>query len=292
VIDSIDAGIMALSTDGAVAVKNQQWVDLAGGEVGVSFTVRNAPSHKRGSSSTSPRPGSSICSPSTWHPSLTLTDLEFTHQLDPMMHPLYQAAILGQVVKEFRCGGIRLDSELHHTHLPIPADSEILMDLDENPCVPESAVSTPPTHLKWEGLTAYKGSVGDESPISNMSEVTETLKASSPALTLSSLPGEAEVGSCFSEEAVPVISGASFATPDDIVPDDVPNSQLAESVPQGTKLILEIAARPMRDVRGELVGGVITIRDVTQREKERIERVQHESDMRESSPDSNDDRRR
>ena len=53
-------------------------------------------------------------------------------------------------------------------------------------------------------------------------------------------------------------------------------------VPEGgTRLIFEISARPVRDTRGELVGGVMTIRDVTEGERERVESVRTESNFRE-----------
>ncbi|CAE6476586.1 hypothetical protein ACGC1H_003980 [Rhizoctonia solani] len=221
VIDALGIAAIALSADGAVAVRNQQWVDLVGDEPSIVLYpgLKGSPTHSSPSDATR-----------QWHPALVLTDLGFTCSIESTSHPLYRAAILGQVVNEFRCGGVRTEEGAY-----TPDDST-------SPTLTESIVSD--------------------------SEPTATLRGFSPTGT----------DSYFPEDAKPIENS-------DTPPVETPRSQHAEhrhataSVPRGTRLVLELSARPVRDSTGELVGGVMTIRDVTQLEKERVESVQNESNM-------------
>ncbi|CAE6500222.1 unnamed protein product [Rhizoctonia solani] len=317
VMDAIDIGVMVLSADGTIAVRNQKWLDMGGGgEVGHLYLARNSSAASEHGSSSPPRRGgtTSILSQiSTWHPSVVLTNVDFTSQLEPVDHPLYQAAILGQVVTETRYGAIRLEGEAYYIQ-PRQKEDNTTMETKEDPYVPEptepvtqlgrtnsTVGDSSPPHSGWGGSTACKSEIGTES---TRSETTGTLKAPSPTSTMSSLPDDPGLwvvrpgletmaspsetsGSYFPANSFATIpqvatsSGPLFAnipkTPIGEHPYSEPPS--SESLPQGTKLILEISARPMRDTRGELIGGVMTMRDVTQQEKERIESIHHESDM-------------
>ncbi|CUA76460.1 multi-sensor hybrid histidine kinase [Rhizoctonia solani] len=214
VIDALDTAVIALSVDGTIAVRNQQWVDLAGGEE-PGVVVLSGPSPSRLHSS----PDANATR--EWHPSLVLTDLGFTRPIGSSAHPLYRAAILGQVVNELRCGGVRIDE-----------DDEMQTN------------SSSPTQTE------------------RSDSLSDTLRGFSPTRSLKSLPGDGY----FSGNASPV--------------DDAQHADDRHStVPRGARLVLDISARPVRDSRGELVGGVMTIRDVTQLEKDRVESVQNESNM-------------
>ncbi|KAG8732633.1 hypothetical protein FRC11_011951 [Ceratobasidium sp. 423] len=318
VMDAIDIGIMVLSADGTIAVRNQMWLDIGGGtEVGHFYLARNSPAASEHGSSSPPRRGSTastLSQISTWHPSVVLTDVDFTSQLEPVDHPLYQAAILGQVVTETRYGAIRLEGEAYYIQ-PRKKEENISMGSNEDPHVPEpiEAVtqlehtnstiddnSSP--HSGWGGSTTDKSEIGTES---TRSETTGTLKAPSLTATMSSLPDEpglwavkpglvTEVvapreasGSYFPANAATMVPHVARAS-GPLVP-NIPKTPVgehlyseplsSESLSQGTKLILEISARPMRDAQGELIGGVMTMRDVTRMEKERIESIHQESDM-------------
>ncbi|KAJ1300849.1 hypothetical protein OPQ81_002489 [Rhizoctonia solani] len=237
VIDALGIAVISLSADGAVAVRNQQWVDLVGGgEAGV--VLLSDPNAKRGSSPSSPHSSSDPSAARQWHPSLVLTDLDFTQPIGSTSHPLHRAAILGQVVNEHRCGAL---AELLNGH---PGISPTQTERSET----ESEPST-------------------------------TLRGNSPSGTLESLPSS----SYFPRDSQPSLTHTNSDTP--TVIEETSGCQDLESrhggahVPRGTRLILEISARPVRDSRGELVGGVMTIRDVTQQEKDRVESVQNESNM-------------
>ncbi|CAE6497690.1 unnamed protein product [Rhizoctonia solani] len=223
VIDALGTAVIALSADGAVAVRNQQWVDLVGGdEPGVVLypSLKGSPTHSSPPDATR-----------HWHPALVLTDLGFSCPIESTCHPLYRAAILGQVVTEFRCGGVRID---------------------EGAYTPDESIS--PT------LT--------ESIVSD-SEPTATLRGLSPTGTDSYFPEDVKL-SADNVDAPPVETPRSI---------HAEHRHPTASVPRGTRLVLELSARPVRDSAGELVGGVMTIRDVTQLERDRVESVQNESNM-------------
>ncbi|CAE6412977.1 unnamed protein product [Rhizoctonia solani] len=256
VIDALNTAVIALSADGAVAVRNQQWVDLVGGdEAGVAlFSDASA---NQSSSPSSPHSSPDSDATRQWHPSLVLTDLDFTRPIKCTSHPLYRAAILGQVVNEHRCGGVRIDEGTSY----LPDKLNVNRSTDGI-------------------LTCYSDTSPTQTERSESeSEPTATLRDVSPSGTLKSSLSD----SYFPKDAQP-----SFThTNSDTLPvvDETPRLQNAEPrhqtahVPWGTRLILEISARPVRDSRGELVGGVMTIRDVTQLEKDRIESVQNESNI-------------
>ncbi|CEL62855.1 hypothetical protein RSOLAG1IB_10531 [Rhizoctonia solani AG-1 IB] len=155
VMDAIDTGVMALSVDGTVAVRNQKWLDISGGgEAGSFYLPRHSPASSEHGSSSPPRLDITafvLSQLSTWHPSIVLTDLDFSSQLDPTSHPLYQAAILGQVVVETRCGAIRLEGEAHYIQPPKKEGEDHSMELDENPYVPQP---TPVSELELEHSNA------------------------------------------------------------------------------------------------------------------------------------------
>ncbi|KAB5589859.1 Multi-sensor hybrid histidine kinase [Ceratobasidium theobromae] len=282
VIDSLDAAAIVLSADGMIAVRNQHWADLAGGgEAGVMLLSERKESS--GDISNAPPPPNSdapLPPPAAWkwHPSLVITDLEFTRPIKPDSHPLYRAAMLGHVVNEFRCGGVKIGSgEDTYPHNSteariFPPNGRANLYSAPKPGVGDTSVEYSPTHT--------------ERPESVTSE-TSTLKPLSPAETLAPLPSETQgtsmpVNSYFPEDAKFLYARMSPASP----PSEFNlawKTRLASEVPEGERLILEVSARPIRDARGELVGGMMTVRDVTQREKERVESVKNESntpDMR------------
>jgi hypothetical protein len=278
IIDALDIAVMSLSTDGTVAVRNQQWVDLAGGgEAGVVLL-----SERRGRSGEHLSPNSSPSPDPDWHPSLVITNLEFTHPIEPTSHPLYRAAILGQVVNEIRCGGVRLDSVEERLGYAQHSVETSKVDLDAS-ASPHLAPKLDLTHMDSRVSNSPTQTERSDS-ISSTSELTATLRAVSPARTLVSLPGESEgTGSYFPDNAK---SRAAPSSESPRLESEVASKTYSGQggVPKGVRLILEVSARPMRDARGELVGGVMTVRDVTIREKERVESVKTESDMRASFP--------
>ncbi|KAF8751921.1 hypothetical protein RHS01_08259 [Rhizoctonia solani] len=325
VMDAIDTGVMALSVDGTVAVRNQKWLDITGGgEVGYFDLSRHSPAGSDHGSSSPPRIDFAafvLSQIPTWHPSFILADVDFTSRLEPVDHPLYQAAVLGQVVAETQCGAIRLEGEAHYIQPQPKGLDNHAMELDENtfaprPAAPTTELETPDSaedHERsspWDGPTADKSEIGTECA---RSETTGTLRAPSPTTTMSSLPNDPnlwEVGPALDTEVAapnessgsyfPSVSSSSsritgvppaaaISSSSRPVLTGIPSSPIRKphnaelsssgSLPRGTKLILEISARPMRDVRGELIGGVMTVRDVTQKEKERMESIHHESDM-------------
>ncbi|KAH7325446.1 hypothetical protein B0J17DRAFT_632919 [Rhizoctonia solani] len=312
VMDAIDTGVMVLSADGTIAVRNQKWLDIGGGgEPGQFFLARNSPAASEHGSASPPRrdfTASVLSQISALHPSLVLTNLDFTSEVEPVNHPLYQAAILGQVVTETRYGAVRSEGEAHYiqprkkgeedsvepnaTYVPEPVLSVSQLDSAREP-------DNSPSHSGWGGSTADKSEIGTES---TRSATTGTLRAPSPTSSIPDDPNlwavrpeaDAEMtapdegsGSYFPANAsamAPPIAGFSRSRPLSVPKTPIgerPHVVLPspESLLKGTKLILEISAHPMRDSRGELIGGVMTMRDVTLQEKERIESIHHESDM-------------
>ncbi|QRV85636.1 Hybrid signal transduction histidine kinase [Ceratobasidium sp. AG-Ba] len=281
VIDALDLAVFALSADGTVGVRNQVCVDLFGlgpedsgvvffdkknetksptdvvleGQVARSTTGETinpyfttdpaALDRPQGSPrpTISTQPSRPPCS-SPYQTPLVLTNLAFTQRSTLSEHPLYRAAVLGQIVHQFKCGGIRLDG---HDQLHSPRGSSA--GLDGTGSSPESC------------------------------EDNSTVQAVSPAATLTSLPS--------TQESVSTPENGPLSVPHvDETPKAPPSTNRVPfpmtediNVPQfGTRLILEISARPVRDARGELVGGIMIIRDVTQCERERVESVKAESD--------------
>ncbi|KAJ1300855.1 hypothetical protein OPQ81_002494 [Rhizoctonia solani] len=321
VMDAIDLGVMVLSADGSVAVRNQKWLDIGGGaDTGLFYLPRNSPAASEHGSSSPPRrdfTASILSQIATWHPSIVLTDVEFTAQIEPVDHPLYQAAILGQVVTETRYGAIRLEGEPLYLEPSKREDHSSVEPPHGNSYAPGPAGPTPPlepsTHshfdhdsspLSHSGWTTGQSEMGATD--STRSETTGTLRAPSPTATMSSLPDEPSLWAMrptpHSEMAVPDESSGSYFPQDasskvtasisgsfgpllapipktPIGENPYTEPVLPESLPKGTKLILEISAHPMRDSRGELIGGVMTMKDVTVREKERIESIRQESYM-------------
>ncbi|CAE6454664.1 unnamed protein product [Rhizoctonia solani] len=317
VMDAIDVGVMVLSADGTVAVRNQKWLDIGGGgEVGSFYLTRKSPAPSEDGSSSPPRrnsTASTLSRISTWHPAVVLMDVDFTSDIKPVNHPLYQAAILGQVVAEAQYGAIRLEAEAHYTEPHRKEGNEFSVELDENQYVPQphSSVSqlddtnSATDHDGSWSLSGWGGSTADKSEIGTES-TTGTLRASSPTATISSLPeapclrvarpttsAEMDAPSEDSESYFPVNA------PRMVVPITCSSEPLLTRIPKppasessynepslsellsrGTKMVLEISARPMRDARGELIGGVMTMRDVTLKEKERVESIHYESDMK------------
>ncbi|CAE7227044.1 unnamed protein product [Rhizoctonia solani] len=315
VMDAFDAGVMVLSADGSVAVKNQKWLDIGGGsEVGAIYLARRSPANSNDGSSTRPRRDSTtiLSQISTWHPSLVLMDGSFTSEIEPVDHPLYQAAILGQVITETRYGAIRLEGEAHYVQPPQEQGEEISVELNKSSYVPQLlSPACPLEHTNSaadrDNYLAYSGREGSppvKSEIGTESETTGTLRAPSPTATTSSLPEDpclrapghsndaglnapSETSDSYfppNTSAMVPPSTSSFGSlltgvPRSPAGERSPKSSLPESFSQSTKLVLEVSARPMRDARGELIGGVMTMRDVTLKEKERIESIHHESGM-------------
>ncbi|KAF8751929.1 hypothetical protein RHS01_08254 [Rhizoctonia solani] len=242
VIDALGVPTIALSADGTVAIRNQRWVELVGaGEPGVVLFDGSAKHGSRCNSPSSglrPSPGSASGLNATrqWHPSLVLTDLDFTSPIGPNSHPLYRAAVLGQVVNEHRCGGVRTD---------------------------EASFVSEKGDTNGSGGGSVSSGSGDSPTRTERSDAgsdpTTTVKAGAKP-TLERAGSDSVVGE----------------TPSTVR--QAPSSVLHDvGIPDGVRLVLEISARPVRDTRGELVGGVMTIRDVTQIEKERVQSVQDES---------------
>ncbi|KAG8735668.1 hypothetical protein FRC10_010284 [Ceratobasidium sp. 414] len=303
VIDALDTAVFALSADGAVGVRNQQCIDvlgLRGAEVGVVFFEKEnerdkndevgsappvldggenvnpyfttnplsqdcfpdfVPSRPRIQTSPSPSPPLGKTSGSPFQTPLILTNLSFSHQLSRTQHPLYRAAILGQVVHQFKCGGVRQDGS--------------------------SDGLTESRRASAAGLEAeINGRQGEGSSVSGSGDgESSTVQAISPATTFTSL-SSAQGSVSMSENdssLVPPADDTPKATSDSRTADSIafpPKEQEGGAVPlTGSRVILELSARPVRDARGELVGGVMTIRDITQCERERIESARVESDM-------------
>ncbi|KDN41097.1 hypothetical protein RSAG8_07651, partial [Rhizoctonia solani AG-8 WAC10335] len=231
VMDAIDIGVMVLSADGAVAVRNQKWLDIGGsGEVGSFHLARNSPTDSEDGSSSPPRrdfTASILSQISTWHPSIVLMDVDFTSEIKPVDHPLYQAAILGRVVTKTRYCAVQLEGEAHYIQPRRKEEEDSSVELNKNPYVPQPPLSV--SHLENTNLSVEH----DNSP--------------------------------------------AHKTP--IFERTYTESSVSELISKSTKLILEISARPMRDTRGELIGGIMTMRDVTWKEKERMENIHRESDM-------------
>ncbi|KAH7325451.1 hypothetical protein B0J17DRAFT_681417 [Rhizoctonia solani] len=252
VIDALNTAVIALSADGTVAVRNQQWVDLVGGgEAGVALL--SDVGTKQGSSPSNLHSSPDPNATRQWHPSLVLTDLGFTHPIESTSHPLYRAAILGQVVNEIRCGGVRIGEGSSYT-------------LD--------TTNGGSNGSEYPGISPTQTERSES--IASGSEPTATLRGVSPSGALESLPND----SYFLGDDKPSLAHTNSDTSTVLETHGPqrtgPRSQSA-SMPRGARLILEISARPVRDSRGELVGGVMTIRDVTQLEKDRVESVQNES---------------
>ncbi|QRW26609.1 protein-histidine kinase [Rhizoctonia solani] len=263
VIDALGVPTIALSADGTVAIRNQRWVELVGaGEPGVVLFDGSAKHGSRCNSPSSglrPSPGSASGLNATrqWHPSLVLTDLDFTSPIGPNSHPLYRAAVLGQVVNEHRCGGVRTD---------------------------EASFVSEKGDTNGSGGGSVSSGSGDSPTRTERSDAgsdpTTTVKAASPSGTFRPLLSD----SYFPQGAKPTLERAGSDSVVGETPSTVrqaPSSVLHDvGIPDGVRLVLEISARPVRDTRGELVGGVMTIRDVTQIEKERVQSVQDESNSR------------
>ncbi|CAE6457533.1 unnamed protein product [Rhizoctonia solani] len=316
VMDAIDIGVMVLSADGAVTVRNQKWLDIGGsGEVGSFHLARNSPTDSEDGSSSPPRrdfTASILSQISTWHPSIVLMDVDFTSEIKPVDHPLYQAAILGRVVTKTRYCAVQLEGEAHYIQPRRKEEEDSSVELNKNPYVPQPPLSVShlentnlsvehdnsPAHFGWEGPTAGKSEIGTES-------TTGTLRAPSPTATISSLPEDPRLWaarpttstemdtpsetseSYFPANAFVVVPpvASSYESPFTSIPKTpifertYTESSVSELISKSTKLILEISARPMRDTRGELIGGIMTMRDVTWKEKERMENIHRESDM-------------
>ncbi|KEP49809.1 hybrid signal transduction histidine kinase K [Rhizoctonia solani 123E] len=288
VMDAIDTGVMVLSADGTVGARNQKWLDIGGGgEIGSFYLGQNSSAASDDGSASPPRQDSATCILSqipTWHPSVVLLDIDFTSKVDSVAHPLYQAAILGQVVAETRYGAIRLEGEAHYIQ---PRRKE-----EEDPNVPyfprplSQFGHTHPTADQdntpsWGISTAAKSEIGTES---TRSETTGTLRAPSPTATVSLLSEDPCVWTRSTDmpEGYFPTNARTIPPALDLEPRlerSYAESSLSELLSKGTKLVLEISAHPMRDARGELVGGVMTIKDVTGKEKERIESIHYESEM-------------
>ncbi|CAE6519781.1 unnamed protein product [Rhizoctonia solani] len=252
VIDALNTAVIALSADGTVAVRNQQWVDLVGGgEAGVALL--SDVGVKQGTSPSSLHSSPDPNATRHWHPSLVLTDLDFTRPIGSTSHPLYRAAILGQVVNELRCGGVRIGEEASYT-------------LD----------TTNVNGRECPGISPTQSERSES--IASESEPTATLRGISPSGALESLPGDSYFPGDHKPSLAHTNSDASTVLETHGPHHAEPRHQSA-SIPRGARLILEVSARPVRDSRGELVGGVMTIRDVTQLEKDRVESVQNESNM-------------
>ncbi|CAE7129123.1 unnamed protein product [Rhizoctonia solani] len=252
VIDALNTAVITLSSDGALAVRNQQWVDLVGGgEAGV--VLLSDLNGKRTSSPSSLHSSPDPNATRQWHPSLVLTDLGFTRPMESTSHPLYRAAILGQVVNDLRCGGVRIDEGTSYTPDNVYADGGSTVHPNLSPTQTECSES-----------------------IASESEPTATLRGLSPPRASRSLPSD----SYFPGDVSPLARTNSGPPPTiEDTTRQAENTRQTATVPRGTRLILEISSRPVRDSRGELVGGVMTIRDVTQLEKDRVESVQNESNM-------------
>ncbi|CAE6476564.1 unnamed protein product [Rhizoctonia solani] len=318
VMDAIDTGVMVLSADGTVGARNQKWLDIGGGgEIGSFYLGQSSSAASDDGSSSPPRRNSTTSILSqipTWHPSVVLMDVDFTSKVEPVAHPLYQAAILGQVVTETRYGAIRLEGEVHYIQ-PRRKQGEDQNVLDENSYIPEPYASdsqlahtnlsadhdNSPSLPGWGISTAAKSEIGTDS---TRSETTGTLRAPSPTATISLLPedpclwvtrptidGEMDAPSESSESYFP--ANTSKIIPPVLSPGplltSIPKTSIdehsyteptsSELLSKGIKLVLEISAHPMRDARGELIGGVMTMKDVTGKEKERIESIHYESEM-------------
>ncbi|KAG8679612.1 hypothetical protein FRC08_016866 [Ceratobasidium sp. 394] len=304
VIDALDTAVFALSADGTVGVRNQQCIDvlgLRGEEAGVVFFdkedkegevesalsavdggenvdryfTKDPTSQDRPSDSVPPRPQvqTSPCpspplsqtSDSPFQTPLVLTNLSFSHRLTTTQHPLYRAAILGQVVHQFKCGGVRQDGSSDGFLQGSRRASAAGLEAETNA-------------RRDEGSPGSSSGDGDGS----------TVQAFSPAMTFTSLPSTQDSIPTSEDDSLPVAptDDTPKTTSDTRTTNSItfPSYEQEEPAPlTGTRLILELSARPMRDARGELVGGVMTIRDVTQCERERVESVRAESDMREYS---------
>ncbi|KAF8597841.1 hypothetical protein BDV93DRAFT_499265 [Ceratobasidium sp. AG-I] len=322
VMDALDIAVFALSADGKIGVRNQQYLDLMGirNEEPGTVIFDSEASQERGvakssnpppkagetvnpyftadptSTSTSSPPSqaplssaqSTLSSPTStpWSSSLVLADLKFSGLTERDAHPLYRAAILGEVVHEFKCGGVLLEAAQTHIgdgRVGITG-LESLHEKDEEDRRDKRA--------ELDEKRDREGKEEDVSPVNSSSGsggegsvASETLCAASPTVTATSLPPTTLPES--PKPDPPVGITITNATPKPFpVADETPKLSSANpsvtslvGVPEGTRLILQISARPVRDPRGELVGGVMTIRDVTNVERERVESVRIDSDM-------------
>ncbi|KAG9125903.1 hypothetical protein FRC07_005701 [Ceratobasidium sp. 392] len=273
VIDALDTAVFALSADGTVGVRNQQCMDvlgLPGEEAGVVVFAKESdckdeaesalfvgspmanttnsyftphttlPLHPRIRTSPSRSPASTgiLGSASPFDTPLVLTNISFSKRLSRTQHPLYRAAILGQVVHQFKCGGVRQDG---------------ITDGFTEGRRGSTASQDGGRRETTQELNSPSSGSGDGD--------TSTVHGTSPTTTYTSLPS--------TQASSPQTNKIAFPTYE---PEE-------EQVPlTGTRLILELSARPVRDARGELVGGVMTIRDITQCERERVESVRVESE--------------
>ncbi|KAG8717376.1 hypothetical protein FRC09_014372 [Ceratobasidium sp. 395] len=243
VMDALDTAVFALSADGTVGVRNQQCVDVlglrgeepgvvlfgkegnSGGEtesapldgatkdnnVNPYFThLPSSPLRPKTRTSTNPPPILTIIPGSTspFDAPLVLTNLSFSQRISRTQHPLYRAAILGQLVNQFKCGGVRQDGSSN--------------GYPEGRRGSTAGLNDDTTDSKGENSPESSSGDGDGS----------TVHGASPAETFTSLPS--------SRTPSPQTNKIVFPTSE---PEDEP-------VPcAGTRLILEISARPVRDAR-------------------------------------------
>ncbi|CAE6458813.1 unnamed protein product [Rhizoctonia solani] len=196
VIDALGIAAIALSIDGTVAVRNQGWIELVGGdEPGVILfdgSAKREPHCNSPSGSSLRSTASGLNATRQWHPSLVLTDLDFSRPMSANSHPLYRAAVLGQVVKELRCGGVRTDEG---SYVPENVNTNV-----------EGSVSSG-SGASWSPTRTERSE-----PVS---EPTTTIKGLSPVGTFKSLSSD----SYFPEESKPALGRTSSDAASTIIGD-------------------------------------------------------------------------